>query len=256
MAECIICLSRHPTAMCACTQCAGWLLQGLPVRGVCKAWARMRALWRDGQVAMSMLYLHSWQACTRPAGGLDLADVEPTAAAIRQALALAHSAAADGPYGPREQVHPAAAAVCAHADAAAACSVAAAGLVRSMQPALHPVIDKNAVLQLQTPGSASAQAQAEAAAACPVAAAGLVRCMRPALGAAGFWREHHGSAVPAFLRALALIIPAQPLLHAQVTPSLRHLVLCAWAPALVVRFSGVGIPQRGRAGVPVRAGVS
>lgn len=37
-----------------------------------------------------------------------MADVEPTAAALRQALALAHSAAADGPYGPREQVHPAA----------------------------------------------------------------------------------------------------------------------------------------------------
>lgn len=65
-------------------------------------------------------------------------------------------------------------------------------------------------------GVASAQAQAEAAAACPVAAAGLVRCMRPALGAAGFWRGHHGTGVPAFLRALALIIPAQPLLHAQV----------------------------------------
>ncbi len=61
-----------------------------------------------------------------------------------------------------------------------------------------------------------AQAQAEAAAACPVAAAGLVRCMRPQLGSAAFWRGHHGSGVPAFLRALALIIPAQPLLHAQV----------------------------------------
>ena len=34
--------------------------------------------------------------------------MEPTAAALRQALALAHSAAADGPYGPLQQVHPAA----------------------------------------------------------------------------------------------------------------------------------------------------
>lgn len=65
---------------------------------------------------------------------------------------------------------------------------------------------------------ARAQAQAEAAAACPVAAAGLVRCMRPQLGSAAFWRGHHGSGVPAFLRALALIIPAQPLLHAQARP--------------------------------------
>jgi len=63
-----------------------------------------------------------------------------------------------------------------------------------------------------------AQAQAEAAAARPVAAAGLLRSMRPALGAVAFWRGQHGAAVPAFLRALALIIPAQPLLHTQARP--------------------------------------
>ncbi len=78
--------------------------------------------------------------------------MEPTAAALRQALVLAHSAAADGPYGPREQVHPAAAAghvkqrrtrgehgdqcfftcPCAWAEAAPARVVAAAGLVCCM----------------------------------------------------------------------------------------------------------------------------
>jgi len=42
--------------------------------------------------------------------------------------------------------------------------------------------------------------------------------MRPALGAVAFWRGQHGAAVPAFLLALALIIPAQPLLHAQARP--------------------------------------
>ena len=109
----------------------------------------------------------------------------------------------------------------AQAEAAAACPAAAAGLVRCMRPALHFIAQrwwfyKWVSSQNPEPGSACAQAQAEAAAACPVAAAGLVRCMRPALGAAGFWRGHHGAGVPAFLRALALIIPAQPLLHAQV----------------------------------------
>ncbi len=42
----------------------------------------------------------------RPEGWLDTADVAPTAAALRQALALAASAAADGNFGPREQARP------------------------------------------------------------------------------------------------------------------------------------------------------
>ncbi|KAK9822993.1 hypothetical protein WJX81_003185 [Elliptochloris bilobata] len=124
--------------------------------------ARGSPLGADKDAYVAVLAMAAAAVDDRPAGWLDTADVEPTAAALRQALSLAHSASTNGNYGPREQ------------------------------------------------------ARAEAAAACPVAAAGLVRCMRPELGGAMFWRGHHGSGVPAYVRALALIIPAQPLLHAQI----------------------------------------
>ncbi|EIE24527.1 hypothetical protein COCSUDRAFT_40900 [Coccomyxa subellipsoidea C-169] len=59
------------------------------------------------------------------------------------------------------------------------------------------------------------QVQAEAAAQCAVAAAGLMRAMARPLGSAQYWREYHGSAAPAFLTLLSLIIPQQPALNPQ-----------------------------------------
>ncbi|KAK9909351.1 hypothetical protein WJX75_000889 [Coccomyxa subellipsoidea] len=59
------------------------------------------------------------------------------------------------------------------------------------------------------------QAQAEAAAQCAVAAAGLLRAMAAPLGSVQYWREYHGSAAPAFLTLLSLIIPQQPALSSQ-----------------------------------------
>lgn len=63
---------------------------------------------------------------------------------------------------------------------------------------------------------ANVQAQAEAAAQCAVAAAGLLRAMAAPLGSMQYWREYHGSAAPAFLTLLSLIIPQQPALSSQV----------------------------------------
>ncbi|BDA42837.1 Negative elongation factor D [Coccomyxa sp. Obi] len=59
------------------------------------------------------------------------------------------------------------------------------------------------------------QAQAEAAARCAVAAAGLLRSMAGPLGSKQYWRDYHGSAAPAFLTLLSLIVPLQPALNAQ-----------------------------------------
>ncbi len=72
---------------------------------------------------------------------------------------------------------------------------------------------------------AGVQVQAEAAAQCAAAAAGLMRAMARPLGSVQYWREYHGSAAPAFLTLLSLIIPQQPALNPQVPPCLTTLFM-------------------------------